>query len=554
MGHLVVRHSNDIREVSKPNRIVFLSDLHLDFSDGEYHLEQSYLCQKKFISEVKEECQDGAILCLMGDIYNDYGKTLAFIEELEREQIFGFCVLGNHNYWNGGKYTISEITQIFDEATKDNQYFRLLMTGRKYYVGDLCVIGDTGWTSFRYRKGRRMSFTRPPKGLPVIPEFKTIKGFTFEEVLRLHNEWITYANSVYKSERDVLTLTHYPMVSFADKQADTWWSSHTDLQNDSAWCLFGHTHDVRQKYYNHLTHQRGYGRRTNSFLFGELSLTRLSSDEELHPALVGSLLSTSYITTDIDKLSGKELSTFVANVRRRGYKRITANIENMRALIQAPDDYLAKVEDNLNGYVTDEYSGYMYDYGSRFRSIFPSNGDFYMFDSHYGTDYYDRVYKNKRTPSESDLKYIQRFNRNDVGYLISTPNLNSNIIRAVRGAIDVIRRNDMRDIRVFMTAVVVTGYVYNNMIFLLPSMRPLDDYDIVRLAIMFFTIQRHGLDFGYVWSVRRSENKDDFIMYKGVPIHLPMINFEYILSKEEVSKFIEGVTRLGIPTEKALIE
>ena len=49
-----------------------------------------------------------------------------------------------------------EIRQFFKEKTNNFSYFRFLCTGKSYRVGELCFIGDTGWTSFK-RDGKKVS-------------------------------------------------------------------------------------------------------------------------------------------------------------------------------------------------------------------------------------------------------------------------------------------------------------------------------------------------------------------------------------------------------------
>jgi len=51
------------------------------------------------------------IVCIVGDCYSNYKEMLNFIEELEQNKIYGFFVLGNHDYWSNGQKTYMEIIQ-----------------------------------------------------------------------------------------------------------------------------------------------------------------------------------------------------------------------------------------------------------------------------------------------------------------------------------------------------------------------------------------------------------------------------------------------------------
>ena len=80
--------------------IVFISDLHFDYTSRKYKPDNADKWQEEFINYVKENCK--GILCLAGDFFDNYEKTLSFIKKLEENRIVGFFVLGNHDYWNDG--------------------------------------------------------------------------------------------------------------------------------------------------------------------------------------------------------------------------------------------------------------------------------------------------------------------------------------------------------------------------------------------------------------------------------------------------------------------
>jgi len=485
------RRYASILNASKPPRIVFLSDLHLDFDDGTYQMDLDIQADLKsnFITRCKYIGKRTSILCIVGDVYNDYRQTLDLIMELEREGVFGFFVLGNHDYWSNGEKTMGEILQLFADATERNEYFRLLMTGRKYYVGDLCVIGDTGWTSF-HNGIKRMSLKRPPSKMLGLPEFLQIKDFSLDEVLQYHNDWVSFANSVYETTADVLTLTHFPMVNFAKTHFDTWWSSKTSLKNDFGWCIYGHTHDIEGSYYNHVTQQRGYGDKCLYYSFGELVLRKMSPDFEMTVDMGMALLSVCYDDVNIvdnpTLISNGKLVSRERSIKTRGYRRCAANLWTMAELINNPIDYLSVVEDNLDGYLSNEYNDYVY-----------------------------------------GCEGLTPFN-----------------IQVIHSSIDVIRRNDLSDVRAFFIAVVVTGYVYNRAFHYLPRMRPLDDFDVIRFAAMYTVMKKHNIDVDSVYSIRSSKQKDERIEYEGVTITLPVINSTYGITKDEFLPYMQNVFKL----------
>lgn len=73
-----------------------------------------------------------------------------------------------------------------------------------------------------------------------------------------------------------------------------------------------------------------------------------------------------------------------------------------------------------------------------------------------------------------------------------------------------------------MTAVVITSYVYNNMINRIDEMRPVDDYDIMRWFLLFATIQKFNFDPREIKTVRKNEM--ECFCFHNVPIYLPKVN------------------------------
>jgi len=76
--------------------VVFISDLHFDFTERKHKPEAAEQMKDEFITFIKERYAN-CLLCLAGDFFNSYQKTLAFVCEMEQSKINGFFVLGNHD-------------------------------------------------------------------------------------------------------------------------------------------------------------------------------------------------------------------------------------------------------------------------------------------------------------------------------------------------------------------------------------------------------------------------------------------------------------------------
>ena len=243
--------------VEKNYKIAFISDLHFDnisentdngisFLEAEEKKAEFIACLKRYFNDY--------IVCIVGDCYSNYKEMLNFIEELEQNKIYGFFVLGNHDYWSNGQKTYMEIIQFFKEKTNYFSYFRFLCTGKSYKVGELCFIGDTGWTSFKRdrKEVNKQEFNR-------LPENVFVKDFSCEKIIEMHNAWIEYANQMICKEKKLIILTHFPMVDFTETAYDCWWSSKTRFKiKKNYWNLFGHTHNKKQKRNNCVSSQQGY--------------------------------------------------------------------------------------------------------------------------------------------------------------------------------------------------------------------------------------------------------------------------------------------------------
>ena len=456
MGNTSISHA-----VSHPpaTTIVFISDLHFDYTEGEYKPSDADKRQEEFIAYVKEHCTH-RILCLAGDFFNSYEKTLSFLKKLEENRIVGFLVLGNHDYWNDGTMGHDDIIRLFDNETQNNNYFHLLITGKKYYIDDVCVIGDTGWTSFR-RNYRGVSLNK----FWNLPDAITVRDFDPEKIRKSHENWVAYANKILSFEKKVLIITHFPMIDFTKEARDCWWSSQTKLaKQDNYWAIFGHKHTPSLRENNHISSQRGYENEQmgiNQYSpqsFG--TLEKVSDCREL-------ILNIEALFTFYSPLVITDATTDVSlatAIKTRGYKRCAANKVNFSALATSPEKYIEKVKDIITGYLRNTYIDYSYYYG----------------------------YLSKR------------------------------VVDAVFSAISILEKGDFTNPREFITAAVVTGYVYNRLPELIEYMRPVDDYDVMRFYLMFLTIKEYNIGIDSISSVRK--HSKNCINFGNVDIYLPSVN------------------------------
>ena len=528
-------------------RIVFISDLHFDFvadssQENKHRFDPKLAIGIKddFIKYVKLNYVND-ILLLAGDFYNDFSKSLAFVKELEQNQIFGFFVLGNHDYWQKpqlAKYTHKQINKIFDKETFQHKYFRYLQTGKKYYVGDLCFIGDTGWTSFRrivhrYERNQHISEVKNLKQFLQLPDASNTRNFDPKRIKQLHENWIKFANLTLKSKPKVIVLTHNPMFDNTQEEKDVWWSSSTDLlDTDNCWKIFGHTHAYRiSQWSNNISKQRGYEnkelKQNTPDLYNEIkaeiikqrreqserisayyrsngqvekSNNALVNFEEIEideqeiegriksatnqylPQNFGHLIKMSdrrelsapfdfvmqkYYTSDL-VADPNEQTQLVKSVRSHGYRRPSANKHNFAYLAYDKEKYLKIVREVINATANkgDVRIGYYYNLELKAETIAVLN---------------------------SAVSYLEHFDIND-------------------------------DVRSFITSAIITGYAFNGLPNDVANMRPVNDYDIVRFYLQFLTMKKYKINFKNIWTINRSQNKNEKIAFGNIEIPLPVIN------------------------------
>lgn len=450
-------------------KIVYVSDLHFDFFDGKFSTKHSMKMENNFIDIITRYYPENVIV-IAGDFYNDFRKTIKFINKLEKANIVGFFVLGNHDYWNNKRFTMKDVVEEVDKHTKSNRFFRYLKTGEKFVVDSIVFIGDTGWTSFENDQYEGDLNTFRYK----FPEFETIKDFSFEQILNRHNKWIEFANDVLEKEEKVIVVTHHPMINLGNVKKDVWWSSNTKLSKTANyWNIFGHTHNDSYMS-NHVSKQIGYKnkshirkikgeRKTYYYRKNQFNtLIRLSSSNSLIEC-EQSLLSQHYS----NRIIPKEATALLIEYERRGFKRCGANKKNFVSLINDFDKYISKIEKRLHGY-------------------------------------------------EDNVR---------IGY-VNTNTTTKDVLSSIYDSIEVLKRGNTDKIKEYITAAVITGYVWNDEMRMIPYMRPLDDYDVIRFYLMFKTIREFGIDLESINKVHKHQKH--FFEYGNVKMFIPKVNNNHL--------------------------
>lgn len=464
--------------VEKNYKIAFISDLHFDnisentdngisFLEAEEKKAEFIACLKRYFNDY--------IVCIVGDCYSNYKEMLNFIEELEQNKIYGFFVLGNHDYWSNGQKTYMEIIQFFKEKTNHFSYFRFLCTGKSYKVGELCFIGDTGWTSFKRdrKEVNKQEFNR-------LPENVFVKDFFCEKIIEMHNAWIEYANQMICKEKKLIILTHFPMVDFTETAYDCWWSSKTRFKiKKNYWNLFGHTHNKKQKRNNCVSSQQGYD--GNNYVSYGIDDFGILCPKKL---LTGTIISCKdYGLMELyksKKILNEEISkSEVKKIKQRGYRRCRANADILDNLANNPIKYIERCKRILASYEKDTYIGYQ------------------LLNN---VKLLDRIYQ--------ALFYLER---------------------CLCGA-------EKFDVKKFIISAVVSGYAYHDAIGYIGWMRPIDEYDIVRFYFVLLTVKKYSSDELWLGKIQRHASR--YINFENVDIYLPVVDGK-CLSVDEIIDCIE---------------
>lgn len=385
-------------------------------------------------------------------------------------------------------------------------YAHFLHTGAIFHYCGFTIIGDTGFTNFEYhvdgiryaKTGRLVKqkhiakkehFMKEDNGIPDISQ---IKSWDINDIRKKHKDWIDFANLVIETNDHTIVVTHFPM-SFdppkpfnppkSKKAFSTWWTSNANLKiTDENWYIFGHTYKPWE-YHNGtvLARQSGYKRKSTFYeihddWFGKLHF--YSGGSELSSP---SHALAKFQDFNIVRDPKKEVS-LVNQIRKIGYKRIgiAENKKVISAYMNNPSRFIQDVRKKIK---------------KKSKMV---NG--YVDDKAYS------INQNRKAVTAS-LKILEN------GY-------------------------DQNNPFEFITALIVSGYAYSNMISFLDSMRPVNGYDVARYAMFFVTLQYYSeeIDLNEIESVRRSNENNSYITIANVNLWLPKVN-DYELPIENILPF-----------------
>lgn len=241
-------------------KIYYISDLHLDYRNIEE--------VSKFLSLFNKN----DIYIIAGDLYNNFVNSLVIINYLENNKIHGYFVLGNHEYIflaeppnvniNLKKTEIltDKMFKIYDNKyydylleyvkknTKDNKYFKFLYTGKVFTLNNKWkIIGDTGWSSFKYENGN------------MIDDYKKYEWnhtTNWKWMDKQNKMFMNFLNNSIKKYKNLLVVTHHPLYfpklediknsRLKNKAGDEilFWFSYEKINKSKNKILFihGHTH------------------------------------------------------------------------------------------------------------------------------------------------------------------------------------------------------------------------------------------------------------------------------------------------------------------------
>jgi hypothetical protein len=269
------------------------------------------------------------------------------------------------------------------------------------------------------------------------------------------------------------------------------------LKKENCWKIFGHKHERDRpfQFYNNVCAQQDKKNgvidlQNNEKQYDMNDFGILEKMTATYPPVLTDNFDMSvsfnviskFYTTDIVIDSSKELAT-VKKIKERGYKRGSANKKIFALLVSNRQVYIEDVKKVIESIKINKYIGYRLD----------------------------------RTVSE----YIEH-------------------------SIAILENGDFSDIRAFLTAVIITGYVYNRMVSAISNMRPLDDYDVLRCWLMLATIQRFNTLSDRIERIQR--NADESIVFQNVEIYFPKVNDKSLLV-EEVQEMLRKIEFLPYQEE-----
>lgn len=492
--------------------IYILSDLHFDTpKKPEYQYTSAEVkANVKAVYNLLNQNKRDKIFILAGDFFNDLDTTLDFFDLLEQSQITSFVVLGNHDYWtySSQKRTLEKSIEKAKQSTADNTYCRLLITGRKYTVGKLTFIGDSGFSNLHYLEYNEKTHTliqtaTTAQLAKITADSEHIKDFNAETVRRLNREWVEFARKAIANagkNDSLIVVTHWLIDQEADSLSKAWWSSDAKLprtikytklrdfqRREKFWLVNGHTH-TNAHLGNLIAVQAGY---KNTKWFQELSLSQFGRLTPVDRAY--GLIDTNHALADkvdysLVKVNDAD-SLLVKKTQLVGYRR-AGNFGNKKVMIAYLDDsenYLKIVKKEMRK-ILNRYSGH-------------------------------------------------------AGYVdLLAPQLYQAKI-AVNQGVQVLAKGYQNNPFEFFTALVVTGYAYNHKTYLLGEMRKVTIYDVLRQAMVYQTLMEISeLDVRNIESVRGLQGKKNTIKVGDLAVKIPVINGKH-LTVEKFQPLVENINR-----------
>lgn len=519
--------------MDKPT-IYIMSDIHFDFKRTPPNFEERF--QKIFSSKMTEdkmyeavrklqlsvqyskediennvhhflnllnENKDNSIFILAGDFFDDLTQTLNFFSQLEEKKITVITVLGNHDFWSkkSEKKSIQESIKIAKNATRDFKYCHLLTTGKKVKINDLSFIGDTGFTNFEFHNfedpfllnDKRFTHKANINDIQEnIDDINQIKNFNFKTIIKLNNEWVNYAKKQIKTINDsekLFVISHWPMNQIATTPLDTWWKSHSSLplitsyedgsignwKNEKYWLIRGHTHKD-EHFGNSIAVHAGY---QNTRWFENLSIEqfgKLVPTETLYGLIsiensLKKYTDFSLVEISEDQRLSNVTEQSIKSIQFQGYRRAgnTGNKEVLKAFISDPKKFINKIKREIKK-IGNEFVG-------------------------------------------------------NCGYSdILGPHLYSAKL-ALEASIPILESGYKNNPFEFFTALIVSGYAFNDCSHLLWKMRALSTYDIIRLSMVLLTINEFPeININNIQSINSYQGKKNSVDIGNVPIKIPVVN------------------------------
>lgn len=441
-----------------------------------------------------------SIFVLAGDFFNDLYQTLDFINLLEKEKINAFIVLGNHDYWSyTKKRSLKESIDIASKKTVHNKYARLLITGRKYKIGNLTFIGDSGFTNLKYYDRDTSSYkTSTTEDLKkFVIDTNEIEDFEAKTFIKLNEEWTNFAKKEIENKcknESLFIITHWPMERSSECLKDSWWNtsakfnqvqgSKNSRDEETYWLISGHTH--RDTHYsNSISVQAGY--QTTKW-FEQLKIEDfgcLIAVDKLYELVTNTgFLNRFYHTEIVDKNTG-DYEEISKKIKLQGFRRAgnTGNKKVLSAYISNPKAYLQKVSKET------------YKIKNHFDGV-----------SGYSDVLSPQLYQSKL---------------------------------AVKEAVNILKSGYNNNPLEFYTALIVSGYAFNKSIHLLNDMRAVNMYDMIRQAMVYLTLMNNQeIDIDNIKSITSHNHKKDLFIIGNIEIKIPVID-GYRLSVKELTPMME---------------